>query len=126
MSSYSETMRCLELGSQGRTTGATAMNNTSSRSHAIFTIHIEQKKKEDMLVYFTDTLQWLTAGKTTNFSKRDLSIKSSFSQGLIFVTFSKNPIQVLAEVAARIHRIITGFLRASESVFISLSLDTCS
>ncbi|KAL5012399.1 hypothetical protein ScPMuIL_010950 [Solemya velum] len=48
VSSYSETMRCLELGSQGRTTGATAMNNTSSRSHAIFTIHIEQKKKEDM------------------------------------------------------------------------------
>jgi kinesin family protein 4/21/27 len=35
------------MGGQSRTTGATAMNNTSSRSHAIFTIHVEMKKKDD-------------------------------------------------------------------------------
>ncbi|KAL3880607.1 hypothetical protein ACJMK2_032834 [Sinanodonta woodiana] len=48
VANYEETLRCLELGSQSRTTGATAMNNTSSRSHAIFTIIIEQKKKNDI------------------------------------------------------------------------------
>jgi kinesin family protein 4/21/27 len=44
--SFEETMNCLQSGSSGRTTGSTAMNTHSSRSHAIFTIHIEQKKKE--------------------------------------------------------------------------------
>ncbi|CAL1536848.1 unnamed protein product [Lymnaea stagnalis] len=44
---FEETMRCLTEGSQSRTTGATAMNNTSSRSHAIFTLNIEQKKKDN-------------------------------------------------------------------------------
>ncbi|OWF43762.1 chromosome-associated kinesin KIF4A-like [Mizuhopecten yessoensis] len=46
--SYKETMQCLTRGSQSRTTGSTAMNNTSSRSHAIFTVTIEQKKQDDM------------------------------------------------------------------------------
>ncbi|XP_060079609.1 chromosome-associated kinesin KIF4A-like [Ylistrum balloti] len=46
--SYKETMQCLARGSHSRTTGSTAMNNTSSRSHAIFTITIEQKKRDDM------------------------------------------------------------------------------
>ncbi|ESO03085.1 hypothetical protein HELRODRAFT_192110 [Helobdella robusta] len=44
---YEETMRALEEGSQGRTIGATAMNNQSSRSHAIFTIHLDRKSKLD-------------------------------------------------------------------------------
>ncbi|KAJ8028309.1 Chromosome-associated kinesin KIF4 [Holothuria leucospilota] len=39
----------LEKGSAGRTTGSTAMNATSSRSHAIFTIHIEQCSKDDSI-----------------------------------------------------------------------------
>ncbi|XP_033098919.1 chromosome-associated kinesin KIF4-like [Anneissia japonica] len=39
--------RCLEQGSVGRTTASTAMNSTSSRSHAIFTIHIDQKAKDE-------------------------------------------------------------------------------
>ncbi|XP_041359286.1 chromosome-associated kinesin KIF4A-like isoform X2 [Gigantopelta aegis] len=47
VTSYEETLRCFAHGSMGRTTGATAMNNTSSRSHAIFTIHIEQTSKTD-------------------------------------------------------------------------------
>ena len=37
------TMDQLEVGSVKRVTAATAMNNTSSRSHAIFTIYIEGK-----------------------------------------------------------------------------------
>lgn len=37
-------VRCLEQGSASRATGATAMNSRSSRSHAIFTITLEQKE----------------------------------------------------------------------------------
>ncbi|XP_074621039.1 LOW QUALITY PROTEIN: chromosome-associated kinesin KIF4-like [Acropora palmata] len=37
-------IRCLEQGSASRATGATAMNSRSSRSHAIFTITMEQKE----------------------------------------------------------------------------------
>lgn len=44
---FAEMMQQLESGSQGRTTGATAMNNQSSRSHAIFTIYLERKSKRD-------------------------------------------------------------------------------
>ncbi|EFN81513.1 Chromosome-associated kinesin KIF4 [Harpegnathos saltator] len=42
-----ETLECLNQGSIGRITGATAMNAHSSRSHAIFTICIRQQKKDD-------------------------------------------------------------------------------
>lgn len=38
---------CLERGSNFRTVAATNMNNNSSRSHAIFTISIEQHQIED-------------------------------------------------------------------------------
>ncbi|XP_076467729.1 chromosome-associated kinesin KIF4A-like isoform X3 [Babylonia areolata] len=46
--SLEDTLQCLSQGARSRTTGATAMNDTSSRSHAIFTIYIEKSKKEDM------------------------------------------------------------------------------
>lgn len=36
-----ETSNCLVQGSARRATGSTAMNETSSRSHAIFTIHLK-------------------------------------------------------------------------------------
>lgn len=39
-----ETLQCLKSGSLFRTTGATLMNAESSRSHAIFTLFIEQKR----------------------------------------------------------------------------------
>ena len=48
--SLEETMKLLEEGSQGRTTGSTAMNNSSSRSHAIFTIYLDRKNKKDRQV----------------------------------------------------------------------------
>lgn len=48
--SFEETMKLLEEGSQGRTTGSTAMNNSSSRSHAIFTIYLDRKNKKDRQV----------------------------------------------------------------------------
>ncbi|XP_076246132.1 kinesin-like protein 3A [Calliopsis andreniformis] len=42
-----EALECLVQGSLGRVTGATAMNAQSSRSHAIFTLCINQQKKDD-------------------------------------------------------------------------------
>jgi kinesin family protein 4/21/27 len=43
----SNTVSCLEQGNNSRTVASTAMNSQSSRSHAIFTISIEQRKKND-------------------------------------------------------------------------------
>ncbi|XP_041502833.1 chromosome-associated kinesin KIF4 isoform X1 [Microtus oregoni] len=43
----SDTVDCLEQGNNSRTVASTAMNSQSSRSHAIFTISIEQRKKND-------------------------------------------------------------------------------
>ncbi|XP_069320536.1 chromosome-associated kinesin KIF4A [Eulemur rufifrons] len=42
-----DTVSCLEQGNNCRTVASTAMNSQSSRSHAIFTISIEQRKKSD-------------------------------------------------------------------------------
>uniref|UniRef100_A0A8C8C2N4 Kinesin-like protein n=1 Tax=Oncorhynchus tshawytscha TaxID=74940 RepID=A0A8C8C2N4_ONCTS len=42
-----EMVGCLELGNSARTVGSTAMNAASSRSHAIFTITLEQRRGAD-------------------------------------------------------------------------------
>ncbi|XP_042286191.1 kinesin family member 4 [Thunnus maccoyii] len=42
-----EMVGCLELGNSARTVASTAMNAASSRSHAIFTITLEQRKGRD-------------------------------------------------------------------------------
>ncbi|XP_056395573.1 chromosome-associated kinesin KIF4A [Hyla sarda] len=42
-----DTISCLEQGNSSRTVAATAMNSQSSRSHAIFTVSIDQKKIGD-------------------------------------------------------------------------------
>ena len=44
VTSGEDMVRYLELGSASRATGATAMNSRSSRSHAIFTVTLEQKE----------------------------------------------------------------------------------
>ncbi|KAI4337005.1 hypothetical protein L6164_015467 [Bauhinia variegata] len=45
VTSLKEMAACLEQGSLSRATGSTNMNNQSSRSHAIFTITLEQMRK---------------------------------------------------------------------------------
>ncbi|XP_072231049.1 kinesin family member 4 [Leuresthes tenuis] len=42
-----EMVSCLEVGNSARTVGSTAMNAASSRSHAIFTITLEQRRGPD-------------------------------------------------------------------------------
>ncbi|KAK5859026.1 hypothetical protein PBY51_003123 [Eleginops maclovinus] len=42
-----EMVGCLEIGNSARTVGSTAMNAASSRSHAIFTITLEQRRGTD-------------------------------------------------------------------------------
>jgi len=42
VTTWEETLKCLEEGSLNRRTGATAMNQQSSRSHAVFTLTINQ------------------------------------------------------------------------------------
>ncbi|XP_041657997.1 kinesin family member 4 isoform X2 [Cheilinus undulatus] len=44
-----EMVGCLELGNSARTVGSTAMNAASSRSHAIFTITLEQRRGKDKI-----------------------------------------------------------------------------
>lgn len=50
VSSAHEMVGCLELGNSARTVGSTAMNAASSRSHAIFTISLDQRKGGDKSV----------------------------------------------------------------------------
>ncbi|KAM4840973.1 chromosome-associated kinesin KIF4A-like [Thomomys bottae] len=52
----SNTVSCLEQGNNARTVASTAMNSQSSRSHAIFTISIEQRKKNDKSCSFRSKL----------------------------------------------------------------------
>lgn len=44
MVSAEEALQCLRLGTLSRTTASTQMNTQSSRSHAIFTLHIKQQR----------------------------------------------------------------------------------
>lgn len=44
VASSEETLNLLRQGALSRTTGATQMNSQSSRSHAIFTLHIKQQR----------------------------------------------------------------------------------
>ncbi|XP_015930518.1 kinesin-like protein KIF21A isoform X2 [Parasteatoda tepidariorum] len=44
VSTASETLQCLKIGALSRTTASTKMNVQSSRSHAIFTLHIKQQR----------------------------------------------------------------------------------
>ncbi|XP_058271654.1 chromosome-associated kinesin KIF4A-like [Hemibagrus wyckioides] len=64
-----EMVGCLGAGNSVRTVGSTAMNAASSRSHAIFTISLEQRRGGDKQVKdalpkpHTDTLHDLKPGE---------------------------------------------------------------
>jgi len=54
INSASEALSNLRQGALSRTTAATAMNSQSSRSHAVFTINIQQKRfvKQEVCLLF--------------------------------------------------------------------------
>jgi hypothetical protein len=54
VTSYEQMMRTLEVGTAHRTTAATKMNQTSSRSHAIFTVLIQHTIYSHGLVSIED------------------------------------------------------------------------
>lgn len=58
--SAQEMVNCLELGNAARTVGSTAMNAASSRSHAIFTITLEQRRGLNKSVGFSITDVFVT------------------------------------------------------------------
>jgi hypothetical protein len=47
---YQDMIRCLETGAVYRTVGSTLMNETSSRSHSLFTIIVEQKEQGEYMM----------------------------------------------------------------------------
>lgn len=55
INSASEALSNLRQGALSRTTAATAMNSQSSRSHAVFTINIQQKRfvKHEVYLFIT-------------------------------------------------------------------------
>ncbi|KAE8693325.1 Kinesin-like protein BC2 [Hibiscus syriacus] len=55
VSTLQDMAACLEQGSVNRATGSTNMNNQSSRSHAIFTITLEQMHKIQLVSAVNDT-----------------------------------------------------------------------
>lgn len=74
VSSVSKTMDCLKQGSSGRVTGSTAMNNQSSRSHAIFTLTVHQQKKDDT-----------NSATTAKFHLVDLAGSERYASGKIII-----------------------------------------
>lgn len=45
--SYSQMMTVMDEGNKARTVASTAMNETSSRSHAVFTVILTQKRHDE-------------------------------------------------------------------------------
>ena len=66
-------MRALEEGSSKRATAATAMNHTSSRSHAIFTLFIDGSRREISEAETNDNNSALDSGITVKFHLVDLA-----------------------------------------------------
>ena len=54
VNSAEEMAGCLDMGSSQRVTACTLMNSSSSRSHGIFTISIEQTMVDDMIIQGSD------------------------------------------------------------------------
>ena len=67
------TMQALEAGSNKRATAATAMNHTSSRSHAIFTLFIDGVKSDISDTESCDDNSALTTGISVKFHLVDLA-----------------------------------------------------
>ncbi|KPJ01450.1 Chromosome-associated kinesin KIF4 [Papilio xuthus] len=88
VTSTAETMLVLEKGSIGRVTGSTAMNQASSRSHAVFTIVVAKESKTDKNLATTSKFHFVDlAGservKKTKASGERLKEGVKINQGLL-------------------------------------------
>ncbi|XP_014372213.2 chromosome-associated kinesin KIF4 [Papilio machaon] len=88
VTSTAETMLVLEKGSIGRVTGSTAMNQASSRSHAVFTIMVAKESKTDKNLATTSKFHFVDlAGservKKTKASGERLKEGVKINQGLL-------------------------------------------
>ncbi|KAJ2953165.1 hypothetical protein O0L34_g738 [Tuta absoluta] len=88
VASTMETMMILERGSMGRVTGSTAMNQASSRSHAVFTIVIAKESRTDKNIATTSKFHLVDlAGseriKKTKASGERLKEGVKINQGLL-------------------------------------------
>ncbi|CAH2045779.1 unnamed protein product, partial [Iphiclides podalirius] len=88
VTSTMETMMVLEKGSIGRVTGSTAMNQASSRSHAVFTIVIAKESRTDKNIATTSKFHLVDlAGseriKKTKASGERLKEGVKINQGLL-------------------------------------------
>ncbi|XP_073950658.1 kinesin-like protein 3A isoform X2 [Choristoneura fumiferana] len=88
VTSTMETMMVLEQGSSGRVTGSTAMNQASSRSHAVFTIIISKESRSDKNIATTSKFHLVDlAGseriKKTKASGERLKEGVKINQGLL-------------------------------------------
>ncbi|XP_044019738.1 chromosome-associated kinesin KIF4 [Aphidius gifuensis] len=76
-----DTFKCLSQGSAGRATGATNMNNQSSRSHAIFTITVYQQKIDDNDTAMTSKFQLVDLAGSER-SKKTGATGERFKEGV--------------------------------------------
>ncbi|XP_067640419.1 chromosome-associated kinesin KIF4A [Eurosta solidaginis] len=77
----SETTDCLLRGSSGRAVAATAMNEQSSRSHAIFTITVEATKKDEMSTVTTSKFHLVDLAGSER-SKKTQATGDRFKEGV--------------------------------------------
>lgn len=81
VSSAGETTDCLLRGSSGRAVAATAMNEQSSRSHAIFTITVEATKKDEMRTVTTSKFHLVDLAGSER-SKKTQATGDRFKEGV--------------------------------------------
>ncbi|XP_012161107.1 chromosome-associated kinesin KIF4A isoform X2 [Ceratitis capitata] len=81
VSSAGETAECLLRGSTGRAVAATAMNEQSSRSHAIFTITVEATKKDELSTVTTSKFHLVDLAGSER-SKKTQATGDRFKEGV--------------------------------------------
>ncbi|XP_026478674.1 chromosome-associated kinesin KIF4A-like [Ctenocephalides felis] len=112
-----DTLDCLVRGSHRRAVGATAMNSQSSRSHAIFTIHIQQQKISDDLTSCKFHLVDLAGSERANKTK---ATGNRFREGVKI----NEGLLALGNVISRLGEGCTGFIGYRDSKLTRLLQDS--
>ncbi|XP_055371195.1 chromosome-associated kinesin KIF4A-like [Condylostylus longicornis] len=81
VSTAEQTIGCLIKGSSGRAVGATAMNEQSSRSHAIFTVNVNIMKKDEITSMTTSKFNLVDLAGSER-SKKTKATGDRFKEGV--------------------------------------------